>query len=190
MRAVNIRIATIKKMYEQFVKLERKHIGDTTPGWRWCLSAYCNAGQVHNIAEKETGKSENMKTEQGDGSTYDSAIDLDDYEPEVVPAGRLLVSQLFGFVHFVHSFTAAHPVVELPGDPNICTCYACGARACVRCDRPYHAGETCKAYQLRTKDRMEEEDQTMRAIERATKACPNCRVRIQKNGGCPHMCCK
>jgi hypothetical protein len=41
MRAVNIRIATIKKMYEQFVKLERKHIGDTTPGWRWCLSAYC-----------------------------------------------------------------------------------------------------------------------------------------------------
>jgi hypothetical protein len=148
MRAVNIQIATIKKMYEQFDKLERKHIGDTTPGWRWCLSAYCNAGRVHETAEKE--KAKNKKTKERDGSTYDSAIYLNGYEYEVAP--------------------------------NICTCHACGARACVRCDRPYHAGKTCKAYQLRTKDRMEEEDQAIRAIERATKPCPNCRVRIQKKG--------
>jgi hypothetical protein len=44
MRAVNIQIATTKKMYEQLDKLECKHIGDTTSGWRWCLSPYCSAG--------------------------------------------------------------------------------------------------------------------------------------------------
>jgi hypothetical protein len=160
MRAVNIQIATIKKMYEQFEKLERKHIPDATPGWRWCLSLHCNAGQVH-----ETAVAPKAKDNEDEGNTYDTTIYLETYE---------YVSD----------------VIEFPGDRNICTCHECGARACVVCDRPEHVGETCRAYQLRIKDRIEEEDKAMRAIERATKACPNCHVRIQKNGGCPHMYCK
>ena len=47
MMNVNIQIATTKKMYGMFEKAERKHIADTTPGWRWCLAPGCNAGQVH-----------------------------------------------------------------------------------------------------------------------------------------------
>ncbi|EME44851.1 hypothetical protein DOTSEDRAFT_169860 [Dothistroma septosporum NZE10] len=72
---------------------------------------------------------------------------------------------------------------------DICTCNECGARACVSCDRPYHEGEICAAYQDRVKDRTEEEDKSLRAIERITRKCPNCKKNIQKNGGCRAMQC-
>jgi hypothetical protein len=29
------------------MEMERKFIGDSTPGWRWCLDARCDGGQVH-----------------------------------------------------------------------------------------------------------------------------------------------
>jgi hypothetical protein len=159
MRAVSIQIATTKKMYVQFDKLERKHIGDTAPGWRWCLSPHCNADQVHKTVQKKG------KDDDDEGNSYDTAVDLDTYEP-------------------------AAEVVELLGDPRVCTCHVCGTRACVPCDRPDHVVETCKAFQLRVKGRIDEEDKALRAIIRATKPCPKCQVRIQKNGGCPHMYCK
>ena len=75
---------------------------------------------------------------------------------------------------------------------DICTCTKCGACACVPCNRPYHEGETCEAYQVRIKDCVEEEDESLKAINRLTKPCPNpnCNARIQKNGGCSHMLCK
>ena len=47
MRNVNVEEAATKKVYAQFEELERKHIGNTTPGWRWCLAPGCRAGQVH-----------------------------------------------------------------------------------------------------------------------------------------------
>lgn len=67
-----------------------------------------------------------------------------------------------------------------------CMCNECGARACVPCDRPWHYGETCSDYQLRIKDKVEEEDKSMLTIQRTTKKCPHCQRNIQKNGGCPH----
>lgn len=69
---------------------------------------------------------------------------------------------------------------------DICTCNDCGAKACVRCDRPWHQGETCADYQLRIKDKIEEEDKSMSAIKKLTKKCPHCQRNIQKNGGCPY----
>ena len=75
---------------------------------------------------------------------------------------------------------------------DICTCHECGARACVPCDRPYHEGESCEAYQSRVKDRVEEEDKSLEAVNRLTKPCPNpnCKARIQTRGGCASVKCK
>jgi ariadne-1 len=74
-------------------------------------------------------------------------------------------------------------------EADICTCNTCGSMTCVTCDRPWHEGETCADYQARTKDRMNEEEKALREIQKVTKACPNCKKRIQKNGGCPYMHC-
>lgn len=74
-------------------------------------------------------------------------------------------------------------------DANISTCHACGHETCISCDRPYHMGETCAQYQLRTKNHLVEEDAALNRIRTSTKACPNCKKRIEKNGGCPNMWC-
>jgi hypothetical protein len=74
-------------------------------------------------------------------------------------------------------------------DGKIFMCKDCGERSCVPCDRPYHDGETCAAYQLRIKDRVKEEDKSLEEIKKATKPCPHCGVRVQKRGGCEHMKC-
>ena len=34
--------------YKRFDDLDRRGIADKTPGWRWCLSTRCRAGQVHH----------------------------------------------------------------------------------------------------------------------------------------------
>lgn len=74
--------------------------------------------------------------------------------------------------------------------PDICACHACGAKACVACDRPWHEGETCEAYRARIKGRASEEDATLEVIRARTKECPECQRSIEKNGGCAHMMCK
>lgn len=77
-----------------------------------------------------------------------------------------------------------------PPKPDICKCNECGARACVRCDRPWHENETCADYQTRIQDRIEEEDATLEVIQKKTKKCPSCSRSIEKAGGCKHMFCK
>lgn len=150
MRNVNVNIALGKKgmpTYQRFVELERKYIGDNTPGWRWCLAPGCRAGQVHTSPS-----------------------------PVPLPRRRSKITNLF--------------VEKKPEqEPDIFTCNDCGAKACVPCDRPYHEGETCEQYQVRTKDRFDEEDQALKTIHRVTKSCPGCGKRIEKNGGCPSMLC-
>jgi len=76
-----------------------------------------------------------------------------------------------------------------PRQADICTCNACGAKACVPCDRPWHAHETCEQYRSRIQDRIEEEDATLSLIQSKTKRCPNCSKNIEKSGGCNHMYC-
>lgn len=53
------------------------------------------------------------------------------------------------------------PVSEPVIESDICECTECGAKACVPCDRPWHEGEDCAAYQARIKDRLEEENKTL-----------------------------
>ncbi|TKA24319.1 hypothetical protein B0A50_06789, partial [Salinomyces thailandicus] len=140
-----------------FEDLERKHIAENTPGWRWCLAPGCKAGQVHDsrdvvtIIKKDPAAKPHPKKRSGKKGASQAVLEP---KPEVV---------------------------------DICECQNCGAKACVPCDRPYHEGETCAQYQLRVKDRLEEEDRALKEIHKTTKRCPHCNVSVQKNGGCPYM---
>ncbi|KAK5170313.1 uncharacterized protein LTR77_004900 [Saxophila tyrrhenica] len=163
MRNVNVEMGATKKVYQKFAEIERKFIGDSTPGWRWCLDPSCEAGQVHKstLSKQEqerqaAAKSPTKRTKKGKSKEAPVIV----YEDNPAPI-----------------------------QADICTCHACGSQACVSCDRPWHEGETCDGYQIRIKDRMEEEDKALREIQSATKPCPGCAKRIQKNGGCPNMNC-
>ncbi|KAK0935065.1 hypothetical protein LTR29_013385 [Friedmanniomyces endolithicus] len=148
MKNVNVEIAATKRVYQRFEEVEPKHIGETTPGWRWCMNPECRAGRVH--------------------------------EPEVIKAGPKKAKKRVGFF-----FSKVEPPSE--SEPELCECQECGAKACIPCDRPWHEGESCAAYQARIKDRVEEEDRALEAIRKVTKPCPGCKRSIQKNGGCPAM---
>jgi hypothetical protein len=73
---------------------------------------------------------------------------------------------------------------------KVSTCAKCGFDSCVPCQRPAHPGETCAEYKARIKGRVDEEDKSLKAIEKTTKPCPKCGVKVQKNGGCDHVRCK
>jgi hypothetical protein len=68
-------------------------------------------------------------------------------------------------------------------------CATCGGEACIPCDRPWHKGKTCEEFKARVKDRIDDEDKTLAMIKRKTKKCPNCKISIEKQGGCVHMSC-
>ncbi|KAF2725294.1 hypothetical protein K431DRAFT_343261 [Polychaeton citri CBS 116435] len=72
---------------------------------------------------------------------------------------------------------------------DICVCHECGYEACVPCDRPWHAGESCAEYQVRIEGHAGEEDESVKAIAKTTKRCPRCARNIEKNGGCHNMHC-
>lgn len=68
------------------------------------------------------------------------------------------------------------------------TCEACETEFCVSCVGEPHPSLTCKllkAWMVKIKDPAESENW----ILQNTKACPNCKVNIEKNQGCNHMTC-
>ncbi|KAF2805951.1 uncharacterized protein BDZ99DRAFT_395267 [Mytilinidion resinicola] len=77
-------------------------------------------------------------------------------------------------------------------DPTLAAvqCQECEFRMCFRHERPWHDGLTCAEFE----DSLEYGDpkykETQAIIEKSTKACPNCNVRIEKGPGCFHMTCK
>ncbi|KAF3031912.1 hypothetical protein E8E11_000074 [Didymella keratinophila] len=70
---------------------------------------------------------------------------------------------------------------------KVMTCANCGRDSCVSCQHPTHPGESCDEYKALIKDHVDEEDKSLIAIRRATKPCPGCGTRVEKNGGCDHM---
>jgi len=69
----------------------------------------------------------------------------------------------------------------------IMTCKACGQKSCYTHDIPWHDTLTCDEYNEAKKG---EDVATQDLLDRETKKCPKCGVRITKNGGCNHMTCK
>jgi ariadne-1 len=165
--------------WSRYVELERGHIAENTPGWRWCLAPGCLSGQIHKSSASDEGlpgsKENPIELSEAKGSSWTgwmrrsirNAVDgQKDKAPDTNPT-----------------------LVLRPRAPDICTCKDCGAKACVPCDRPWHENETCEEYQFRTKDRLDEEDKSLDAIRKLSKRCPNCSKSIEKNGGCRHMLC-
>ncbi|RIA86652.1 hypothetical protein C1645_828932 [Glomus cerebriforme] len=69
----------------------------------------------------------------------------------------------------------------------IMTCKACGEKSCYTHDIPWHDALTCEQYNEAKKG---EDVATQDLLDRETKKCPKCGVRITKNGGCNHMTCR
>ncbi|KZT62419.1 hypothetical protein CALCODRAFT_202395 [Calocera cornea HHB12733] len=76
-------------------------------------------------------------------------------------------------------------------NPDMVVCIACGTKSCFRHDVPWHEGMTCKEYERskEVKPIMKKESQTIRRIEKKTRACPRCKAPVEKNGGCDNMYC-
>lgn len=69
----------------------------------------------------------------------------------------------------------------------------CSFISCSRHNVPWHEGETCNEFDARLAVQNKDHDKgSKKEVKRITKACPkkNCRLRIDKNGGCQHMTCK
>lgn len=74
----------------------------------------------------------------------------------------------------------------------ISTCQACGLQHCVPCRVPWHRGLSCKKFRqkkeetegeetrLRKKRKLDEEKASLDLLERATKLCPACNIKMEK----------
>ena len=75
------------------------------------------------------------------------------------------------------------------------TCSLCLCQFCALCDLPPHSPATCelvakweaKGGYLETGRQADVEARKLKHL--TTRPCPRCGVRIEKNGGCPHMTC-
>lgn len=68
-------------------------------------------------------------------------------------------------------------------------CFVCNFKFCPECDEEFHLGITCEQRKKWKEENNKNESQTLDWCNKQTKACPNCNVRIEKNGGCAHMRC-
>ena len=69
-------------------------------------------------------------------------------------------------------------------------CHACKASSCSRHDRPWHRGETCEAYDRRTRRQRKGDKASEKKVKEMTKSCPRCRKDVYKYSGCDHITCK
>ncbi|KAI6889472.1 hypothetical protein KC363_g7460 [Hortaea werneckii] len=174
MTADDVEEAATRKVFGRFDEIARRHIAEHTPGWRWCLAPHCKAGQIHDSS---------------DAVAVTTTVVDDAAPPPSEPISKSKKSSKSKKKAVDGTTKAVKEVETKPDLIDIFECHACGARACVPCDRPYHDGESCVQYQHRIRDRLDEEDQTLQTIQKSTRKCPACGVNIQKNGGCPYMIC-
>eukprot|EP00026_Physarum_polycephalum_P014697 Phypoly_transcript_15243.p1 GENE.Phypoly_transcript_15243~~Phypoly_transcript_15243.p1 ORF type:complete len:280 (+),score=1.86 Phypoly_transcript_15243:68-907(+) len=67
-------------------------------------------------------------------------------------------------------------------DLNI-ICLNCNMEYCKSCSTPWHRDRSCS-------ENLANMGATSDLLQRTTKQCPQCKSRIEKNGGCNHMTCK
>jgi hypothetical protein len=67
------------------------------------------------------------------------------------------------------------------------TCQACKQKFCYTHDIPWHEDSTCSKYEI---IRQGNDEATQDLLEKETKPCPKCGVRIFKLEGCDHMTCR
>ncbi|KAK8125118.1 uncharacterized protein PG998_000877, partial [Apiospora kogelbergensis] len=68
-------------------------------------------------------------------------------------------------------------------------CHACKASSCSRHDLPWHKGETCEAYDKRTRRQRKGDKASEKKVKEMTKSCPRCHKDVYKYTGCDHITC-
>lgn len=166
-----------KEVYARYDELERRGIAEKVPGWRWCLNPKCRAGQVHELLTAEG------TTDTGPGNVNKEACKGSRSVRATSKMSRTAVDSK------ERRNTKSKLTAERANafSPDICTCDACGAIACVPCDRPYHDGESCAQYKKRQEG---EEKATLETIANECKQCPKCKKNIEKAGGCDAVVCE
>ncbi|KAJ6235806.1 e3 ubiquitin-protein ligase ari5-related [Anaeramoeba flamelloides] len=66
---------------------------------------------------------------------------------------------------------------------------SCGHRFCFKCGEESHSPSTCDEVKS-WKEKANDDSETRNWILSFTKACPKCKIAIEKNQGCNHMTCK
>ncbi|KAG8342086.1 IBR domain [Trypanosoma vivax] len=67
-------------------------------------------------------------------------------------------------------------------------CLKCGLQFCFKCLQPPHAPATCDMLK-RWADLARENEPSLAVIQKTTRGCPGCSIRIEKDSGCNHMIC-
>lgn len=129
MRPVNVEAAATEASYATFVRLARRYIEESTPGWRWCMASDCDNGQVHTKAAPEPQSPVDSPKKKGARKrgkqktvADNAALGGGEYPHEPVQA------------HNIPGNQADDRSEEVEETPDICTCTLCGAKACVTCD--------------------------------------------------------
>jgi len=73
-------------------------------------------------------------------------------------------------------------VLKKENGANKATCPQCEKHFCFRCQHGWHEGKSCQE--------AEDEYYGDWAEHRMANKCPNCKARIEKEDGCPHMTCR
>jgi hypothetical protein len=93
-------------------------------------------------------------------------------------------------------------IYEVGPNAQTITCRGnCQARFCSHCREPHRQNEPCQEASAPNQNnnnaaisgsqiQQEQEQQYREWLRQNTKPCPQCRLNIQKNGGCNHMTCK
>lgn len=79
--------------------------------------------------------------------------------------------------------------VEYPSMKQTDIVCKCGNDWCFKCQKKAHRPISCELLQKWFERIQGGEDDTQVWIKLNTKACPKCKVQIQKNQGCMHMTC-
>lgn len=69
-------------------------------------------------------------------------------------------------------------------------CHACKASFCSHHNMPWHSGETCQAYDRRTRRQRKSNVASEKTVRETTKACPQCHKNVYKYSGCDHITCE
>lgn len=76
-------------------------------------------------------------------------------------------------------------------DEPIFRCEECGHKHCVVCETDWHQDQTCKEFQAtRQRPLNAEDEKSQQEVEKISKPCPQCHVRIEKISGCDRMTCQ
>ncbi|XP_020809031.1 potential E3 ubiquitin-protein ligase ariadne-1-like [Drosophila serrata] len=122
---------------------------------------------------------------------YASFLMLAD-DPKVVQRYKQMITNFFvecnPLMRWCPAPNCTHAIEANYMEPKAVEC-KCGHQFCFGCGENWHEPASCGYLKKWLHIRVEDLE-TSTWINQNTKACPNCQVAIQKDGGCDHMICQ